>query len=136
VSEVIVTGATGGIGQAVVAALVAAGHQVSAVGRAPDRLRSVPGVRAVTADLAQPLQLAQAIGEPGQLDALVVRVTTIYPGATATGHLRQVREAFGHGYDPQRCIQPETLAATVAWVLAAPPDAHVSELSVLAAPRS
>lgn len=223
--EVMVTGATGGIGQAVVAALAAAGHQVSAVGRDPDRLRSVPGARAVTADLARPQQLAQAIGEPGQLDALVycagvsieaiapvagtgpavwqetmavnvlaaaeltrlvlpalrrsrghvvfinsargvravpgwsafaaskaalqeladslrdeeagngVRVTTIYPGGTATEHLRQVREAFGGAYDPQRCIQPETLAATVAWVLAAPPDAYVSELSVLAAPR-
>jgi NADP-dependent 3-hydroxy acid dehydrogenase YdfG len=223
--EVMVTGATGGIGRAVVAALEAAGHQVSAVGRDPDRLRSGPGVRAVTVDLTQPQQLAQAIGEPGQLDALVhcagvsieaiaavadtgpavwqqtmavnvlaaaeltrlvlpalrrsrghvvfinsargvravagwsafaaskaalqeladslraeeaengVRVTTIYPGSTATEHLRQVRAAFGRGYDPQRCIQPETLAATVAWVLAAPPDAYVSELSMLAAPR-
>jgi len=223
--EVMVTGATGGIGQAVVAALVAAGHQVSAVGRDPDRLRSGPGVRAVIVDLAQPQQLAQAIGEPGQLDALVhcagvsieaiapvadtapavwqetmavnvlaaaeltrlvlpalrrsrghvvfinsargvravpgwsafaaskaalqeladslrgeeagngVRVTTIYPGATATEHLRQVRAALGRGYDPQRCIQPETLAATVAWVLAAPRDAYVTEVSMLAAPR-
>jgi NADP-dependent 3-hydroxy acid dehydrogenase YdfG len=225
VGEVMVTGATGGIGRAIVAALVAAGHRVSAVGRDSDRLRSVPGVRAITADLAQPQRLAQAIGDPGQLDALVycagvsieaiapvadtgmtvwqetmavnilaaaeltrlalpalrrshghvvfinsargvravpgwsafaaskaalqeladslraeeagngLRVTTIYPGATATEHLRQVREAFGRGYDPQRCIQPETLAAAVAWVLAAPPDAYVSELSVLAAPR-
>ena len=63
-----------------------------------------------------------------------LRVTTIYPSSTATEHLRQVREAFGRGYDPRRCIQPETLAATVAWVLAAPPDAYVRELSVLAAP--
>ena len=46
-----------------------------------------------------------------------------------------MREAFGRGYDPQRCIQPETLAAAVAWVLAAPPDAYVSELSLLPAPR-
>lgn len=223
--EVLVTGAAGGIGQAVVAALVAAGHRVSAVGRHPDRLPSGPGVRAVIADLAQPRQLAQAIGEPGQLDALVhcagvsieaiapvadtgpdvwqqtmavnvlaaaeltrlmlpalrrshghvvfinsargvravpgwsafaaskaalqeladslraeeaengIRVTTVYPGATATEHLRKVRAAFGRDYDPQRSIQPQTLAATVAWVLAAPPDAYVSELSMLAAPR-
>jgi NADP-dependent 3-hydroxy acid dehydrogenase YdfG len=96
VGEVMVTGATGGIGQAVVAALVAVGHQVSAVGRDQDRLRSVPGVRAVTADLAQPQQLARAIGEPGQLDALV--------------HCAGVS-------------------------MAAPPDAYVSELPVLAAPR-
>jgi NADP-dependent 3-hydroxy acid dehydrogenase YdfG len=202
-----------------------AGHQVSAVGRDPGRLQAVPEVRTIDADLAQPHRLAQAIGEPGQLDALVhcagvsvdaimpvvgteptvwqetmsvnvmaaaeltrlvlpalrrshghvvfinsargvravpgwsafaaskaalqeladslraeeaengVRVTTIYPGATATEQLRQVREAFGHGYDPQRCIHPETLAATVAWVLAARPDAYISELSLRPAPR-
>jgi NADP-dependent 3-hydroxy acid dehydrogenase YdfG len=223
-SEVLVTGATGGIGRAVVAALVGAGHQVSAIGRDPTRLRSVPGVRAVIADLARPQRLEQEIGEPERLDALVhcagvsidaiapvagtepavwqetmtvnamaaaevtrlmlpalrrsrghvvfvnsargvravpgwsafaaskaalqeladslraeetgngLRVTTIYPGATATEHLRQVRVAFGRDYEPQRCIQPDTLAAMVVWVLAAPPDAYVSELSVLAAP--
>jgi NADP-dependent 3-hydroxy acid dehydrogenase YdfG len=224
VGEVMVTGATGGIGGAVVAALVAAGHQVSVVARDPGRLRSVPGVRAVAADLAQPQRLAQVIGEPERLDALVhcagvsveaiapvagtgpgvwqetmavnamaaaeltrlvlpalrrsrghvvflnsapgvravpgwaafaaskaalqeladslraeeagngLRVTTVYPGATATEQLRQVRAAFGRGYDQQRCIQPGTLAAMVAWVLAAPPDAYISELSVLAVP--
>jgi len=34
--EVMVTGATGGIGRAVVTELAGAGHQVSAVGRDPD----------------------------------------------------------------------------------------------------
>lgn len=223
--EVMVTGATGGIGRAVVAELAAAGHQIIAVGRDPGRLQAVPGMRAVTADLTQPQQLAQTIGEPRQLDALVhcagvsveaiapvadtdqavwqetmmvnvlaaaevtrlalpalrrnrghvvflnsarrvraiqgwsafaaskaalqeladslraeeagngLRVTTVYPDATATGQLRQVRAAFGGDYDPERCIQPETLAAMVTWVLAAPPDGYVSELSVAAAPR-
>jgi len=57
-------------------------------------------------------------------------VTTIYPGATATGGLREVRAAFGRDYDPARCIQPDTLAAMVSWVLAAPPDAYITELSV------
>jgi len=222
--EVMVTGATGGIGRAVVTELAGAGHQVSAVGRDLARLRAVPGVRAVTADLARPQRLAEAIEPPGALDALVhcagvsveaivpvadtspavwqetmavnamaaaeltrlmlpalrrshghvvflnsargvrsvpgwsafaaskaalqeladslraeeagngVRVTTIYPGGTATERLRRVRAAFGSDYDPQRCIKPDTLAAMVAWVLAAPPDAYVSELSVLAAP--
>jgi NADP-dependent 3-hydroxy acid dehydrogenase YdfG len=64
-----------------------------------------------------------------------VRVTTLYPGGTATGHLREVRAAFGGEYDPQRLIRPEALAAMVAWVLGAPPDAYVSELSVLAGPH-
>jgi NADP-dependent 3-hydroxy acid dehydrogenase YdfG len=222
VGEVMVTGATGGIGRAVVTALLGAGHQVTAVGRDRERLRSVPGVRAITVDLAQPHRLAAAIGELEQLDALVhcagvsveaiapvaetgpevwqqtmavntlaaaeltrlalpalrrdrghvvflnsargvravpgwsafaaskaalqeladslraeeettgVRVTTIYPGATATEQLRQVRAAFGRDYEPQRCIRPQTVAAAVTWVLAAPPDAYVSELSIVA----
>jgi NADP-dependent 3-hydroxy acid dehydrogenase YdfG len=224
VAEVMVTGVTGGIGQAVMAALVGAGHQVIAVVRDPGRLRPLSGVRAVTADLAQPQRLAQAIDPPERLDALVhcagvsveaiapvagtgptvwqetmavnamaaaeltrlvlpalrrsrghvvfvnsargvravpgwsafaaskaalteladslraeeagngLRVTTVYPGSTATEQLRQVRAAFGRDYDLQRCITPESLAAMVAWVLAAPPDAYVAELSVLAAP--
>jgi NADP-dependent 3-hydroxy acid dehydrogenase YdfG len=224
-SEIMMTGATGGIGQAVAAALVAAGHRVTVVGRDLDRLH-VPGVRAVTADLSQPQNLAHAVAEPGQLDALVhcagisaeaiapvagtglsawretmtvnalaaaeltrlmlpalrrsrghvlflnsargtravpgwsaftaskaalqeladslraeeaghgVRVTTVYPGATATEQLRQVRASLRRGYDPEQCIQPESLAAMVAWVLAAPPDAYVSELTVSASPAS
>ena len=222
--QVMVTGATGGIGQAVVTALAEAGHQVLAVGRDPGRLKSLSRARAIMADLAAPQRLAEAIEPPGRLDALVhcagisldaiapvadtapaawqetmavnvmaaaeltrlmlpalrrsrghvvfvnaapgtravprwsafaaskaalreladslrreeephgVRVTTIYPGGTATEHLRDVRAAFGSGYDPGRCIQPQTLAAMVAWVLAAPPDAYVSEISVLSAP--
>jgi NADP-dependent 3-hydroxy acid dehydrogenase YdfG len=226
VGEVMVTGATGGIGRAIVSALVAAGHQVSAIGRDLDRLRSLPGVRAIPVDLAQPQRLAEAIGEVGRLDALVhcagvsveavapvagtgpavwqetmavnvmaaaeltrlvlpalrrsrghvvfvnaapgvraapswsafaaskaalreladslraeeaengLRVTTVYPSATATEHLREVRAAFGRDYDPQWCIRPQTLGAMVAWVLTAPPDAYVSELSVLPAPRA
>jgi NADP-dependent 3-hydroxy acid dehydrogenase YdfG len=225
VGEIMVTGATGGIGQAVVAALIAAGNRVTAVGRDLDRLPPVAGLQTVTVDLAQPRQLAQAVGDREQLDALVycagvsidaiapiagtrlaawqetmavntlaaaeltrvvlpalrrsqghvvfinssrgvravpgwsafaaskaalqeladslraeetgngVRVTTIYPEGTATEHLRQVRAAFGRGYDPQQCIKPETLAAMVAWVLDSPADAYASELAVVAAPR-
>jgi NADP-dependent 3-hydroxy acid dehydrogenase YdfG len=223
--EVMVTGAAGGIGRAVVSALTAAGHQVTAVGRDLDRLHSLPAAQAIAADFAQPQKLAATFREPERLDALVhcagvavealspvsgtgpvvwqetlavnamaaaeltrlalpalrrshghvvfvnaapgvravpgwsafaaskaalreladslrleeaqnrVRVTTVYPGGTATEHLRDIRAAVGAKYDPQRLIRPETLAAMVAWVLAAPPDAYVSELSVLAAPR-
>ena len=41
--EVVVTGAAGGIGQAVMAALTAAGHQVTGVVRDPARLPAQPG---------------------------------------------------------------------------------------------
>ena len=223
--EVMVTGATGGIGRAIVSALAADGHQVTAIGRDAERLHSLGAVQAVTADLAEPQRLGAAIEPPARLDALVhcagvalsaiapvagtdaaaweetmavnviaaaeltrlmlpalrqarghvvfvnssrgvrgvagwsafaaskaalreladslrqeeagngVRVTTIYPGGTATGHLRDIRTAFGDEYDAQKLIRPETLAAMVAWVLAAPPDAYVDEMSVLAGPH-
>lgn len=223
--EVMVTGAIGGIGRATVSALAADGHQVIAIGRDAARLRSLDGVQAITADLAGPQRLGEAIEPPARLDALVyragvslsaiapvggtgaavweetmavnvvaaaeltrlvlpalrrsrghvvfvnsargvrgvpgwsafaaskaalqeladslreeeagsgVRVTTIYPGGTATEHLRDVRAAFGGEYDAQRLIRPETLAAMVTWVLGAPPDAYVGELSVLTGPH-
>jgi NADP-dependent 3-hydroxy acid dehydrogenase YdfG len=64
------TGATGGIGQALTVALAAAGHQVTVVGRDLDRLH-VPGLRAITAGLSQPQNLAHAVPEPERIDAQV-----------------------------------------------------------------
>ena len=68
--EVLVTGATGGIGSALVPALVSAGHQVIAVGRDVEGLQSL-AARTIVADLAQVDQLAGAIGKLAALDALV-----------------------------------------------------------------
>ncbi len=55
---IVVTGATGNVGQPLVRALVAAGEQVTAVSR---RVVDVPGARAVAADLADPSSLAPAL---------------------------------------------------------------------------
>ncbi|GAA1017719.1 short chain dehydrogenase [Acrocarpospora pleiomorpha] len=223
--NVLVTGATGGIGTALVGALVEAGHRVTAVGRGVARL----DVRGIEADLAEPGTLAAAVGaledagELGEVHALVhcagispieavadagpetwrrtlavnvasaaelvrltlpalrrskghvifvnaspgmtgiprwsafvaskaalreladslreeeaahgIRVTTVYPAATATDLLGEVRRAFGRPYDPELCIQPQTLAAMIVWVLSAPIDAYACELSVLPSPR-
>jgi NADP-dependent 3-hydroxy acid dehydrogenase YdfG len=217
--QVLVTGATGGIGTALVDALVKAGHRVTAAGRDTGRLN----VPAIEVDLAEPDTLAAAAA--GRLDdvrALIhcagsspvaavadttpemwerilavnvasaaelvrlalpglrrhrghvifinaapgttgvarwsafvagkaalreladslreeeaahgVRVTTVYPGATATELLREVRTGFGRPYDPAACVRPETLASMIVWVLAAPADAYPCELSVLPSP--
>lgn len=222
-SHVALTGATGGIGLALIDALTGAGHQVTAIGRDVGRLASTK-VRGLEADLAEPATLAAAVGDDlGQVDALIhcagvspiapvadtgpeawdrtfavnvtsaaelvrlslpalrrarghvifvnaspgmtavpqwsafvgskaalreladslrgeeaangVRVTTVYPAATATERLREIRSEFGRPYDPERCIQPETLAAMTLWVLAAPPDSYAAELAVLPSPR-
>ncbi|MEV1244801.1 SDR family NAD(P)-dependent oxidoreductase [Nonomuraea sp. NPDC049750] len=63
-----------------------------------------------------------------------IRVTTIYPGATATELLRKVRTDFGSSYDPDRCLPPAAVASMVLTALTAPPRAHLAELSVLPAP--
>ncbi|MFI7151410.1 SDR family NAD(P)-dependent oxidoreductase [Nonomuraea sp. NPDC050022] len=63
-----------------------------------------------------------------------IRVTTIYPGATATELLRKVRTDFGSPYDPDRCLPPAAVASMVLTALTAPPRAHLAELSVLPAP--
>jgi NADP-dependent 3-hydroxy acid dehydrogenase YdfG len=64
-----------------------------------------------------------------------LRVTTVYPGGTATERLRTLREQFGRPFDPAACIQPDTLASLLVSVLEAPADAYLTELSVMPTPR-
>lgn len=70
----LVTGATGGIGAAIVAELVAAGHQVVATDlRVPHAAEQVPGARYVACDLLRPDDITGLITSvPGErLDGLV-----------------------------------------------------------------
>jgi NADP-dependent 3-hydroxy acid dehydrogenase YdfG len=215
----LVTGATGGIGSAVVQAAADNGFRVFAMGRDADRLRRLPA-SPVLADLGNPSDLASSLPDLEGLDALVhcaavaevasveetpssmwsstlavnvvaaaeltrallpalrrvdghvvfinaapglhavprwsaytaskaalreladslraeeaLRVTTIYPGGTATALLEEIRARFGRPYDPASCIQPATLATLVLTVLAMRADAYLPEVSVLPAPR-
>jgi short-subunit dehydrogenase len=194
--HVLVTGASGGIGSAVVDALAASGHQVTAIRRDAKAAEAISagGVRVVAADLAHVDELRVAVSGIDHLDALVhcagvsavesvaetqtavwqetltvnvtaaaeltrlllpqlrastghvifinaspgmraaprwsafvgskaalreladslrveeagngVRVTTVYPAATATHQLRRIRAAFDRPYEPAQCIQP------------------------------
>lgn len=224
-ADVMVTGASGGIGRAVVTALASSGHQVLALSRDAEKVDHLTAgsVRLIAADLARIAELRAAIGEVERLDALVhcagvskvasvadtnpatwcdtlmvnvaaaaeltrlllpqlraarghvifvnaspgtravprwaafvgskaalreladslraeeaqngVRVTTVYPAATATEQLRSIRAAFDRPYDPARCIQPDSLAEMIVWLLTGPPDSYVTELSVIPAPK-
>jgi NADP-dependent 3-hydroxy acid dehydrogenase YdfG len=221
----LVTGATGGIGSAVVDALIDADHEVVAVGHHADGLHELAelGARTVAVELEQVDRIGEAIGELHELDALIhcagvseiasvaetssaawthtltvnvaaaaeltrlmlpalrrsrghvvfvnatpgmravprwaafvgskaalreladslreeetghgVRVTTVYPSGTATERLRRIRAGFGNPFDPARCIQPASLAGMITWLLAAPPDAYVTELAVRPTPH-
>jgi NAD(P)-dependent dehydrogenase (short-subunit alcohol dehydrogenase family) len=63
-----------------------------------------------------------------------VRVTSVFPGRTATPMQEKVHEQEQAAYDAERWIQPETVAATILHVLDLPRDAMMPEVSVRPGP--
>lgn len=59
-----------------------------------------------------------------------VRVTSVYPGRTATPMQAKVHRQEGKEYDPERWMRPESVATTVLTALDLPPDAEITDLSV------
>ncbi|GHE99184.1 short chain dehydrogenase [Amycolatopsis deserti] len=59
-----------------------------------------------------------------------VRVTSIYPGRVATPMQQTVRRMEGGRYEPERYLDPASVAGAVRSVLAAPPDTHLTELVI------
>ncbi|MFT4259983.1 SDR family oxidoreductase [Microbacterium sp.] len=59
-----------------------------------------------------------------------IRVTSVYPGRTATPMQEKVHQQEGQEYDPSRFIAPESVAATVLLALDLLADAHLTDLTV------
>ncbi|GAA3026015.1 SDR family oxidoreductase [Microbacterium dextranolyticum] len=59
-----------------------------------------------------------------------VRVTSIYPGRTATPMQREVHAQEGAEYDPSRWIDPASVVAAILTALDLPRDAVISDLTV------
>ncbi|GGS19536.1 MULTISPECIES: SDR family oxidoreductase [Actinokineospora] len=59
-----------------------------------------------------------------------LRVTTVYPGRTATDMQKVVRADEGGAYEPHRYLRPESVAAAVHHAATAPDDAHLTEIVV------
>jgi len=59
-----------------------------------------------------------------------VRVTSIYPGRTASPMQEKVHRQEGRTYDPAAWIDPESVATTVVTALDLPRDAEVTDLTV------
>lgn len=59
-----------------------------------------------------------------------VRVSTVYPGRTATDMQRQLRSFEGGEYDESAYLRPESVARAVRFVLTAPPEASIEDLSI------
>ncbi|MEV4556496.1 SDR family oxidoreductase [Kitasatospora sp. NPDC049285] len=59
-----------------------------------------------------------------------VRVTTVYPGRTATPMQLKVHQQEGKEYDPARWIAPESVATAIVTALDLPRDAEITEITV------
>ncbi|MFC0599348.1 SDR family oxidoreductase [Streptomyces palmae] len=59
-----------------------------------------------------------------------VRVTSVYPGRTATPMQQKVHQQEGKEYDAERWITPEAVATTVLTALDLPRGAEITDLSV------
>ena len=59
-----------------------------------------------------------------------VRVTTVYPGRTATPMQQKVHEQEGTDYDGSAWIDPDTVVDAILHVLDLPDDATVSDLTI------
>ncbi|MFG2297385.1 SDR family oxidoreductase [Streptomyces sp. NPDC048603] len=59
-----------------------------------------------------------------------VRVTSVYPGRTATPMQAKVHSQEGKEYDPEAWIDPESVATTIVMAVDLPRDAEVNDLTV------
>ncbi|MEW1835344.1 SDR family oxidoreductase [Microbacterium sp. NPDC079995] len=71
----------------------------------------------------------------GEEAAHGVRVTTVYPGRTATPMQAQVHAQEGAPYDADAWIQPASVVTAVLTALDLPRDAAITDLSVKPGPR-
>lgn len=59
-----------------------------------------------------------------------IRVTSVYPGRTATPMQERVHQQEGRSYDPARFIAAESVATTILTALDLPDDAALTDLTI------
>lgn len=59
-----------------------------------------------------------------------IRVTSVYPGRTATPMQAKVHQQEGKKYDPARWIDPESVATTILTAIDLPRDAEIKDVTV------
>lgn len=104
----------------------AQGHAIF-INAAP-KMSGVPNWSGYVASKAAQREFADSLREEESRNG--IRVTSIYPKGTATRMLEKVRESFGASYDPNREINPASMATMILSVLDHPADAYARELSV------
>ncbi|MEH3089907.1 MAG: SDR family oxidoreductase [Microbacterium arborescens] len=96
-------------------------------------LTAHPGWSAYAASKHGLKALADALR--GEEAAAGVRVTTVYPGRTATPMQAEVHRQEGKDYDPSAFIDPESVATAALAALDLPRDAIVPDVTVRPGPR-
>ena len=91
-------------------------------------LRANPGWAAYAASKFGLRALADALRAEEEPHG--VRVTSVFPGRTATPMQEEVHRQEGVDYDADRWIRPGTVADVVVGVIDTPPDATVPEVSI------
>ncbi|MFI7697563.1 SDR family oxidoreductase [Nonomuraea sp. NPDC049480] len=72
----------------------------------------------------------KAFADALRLEERDLRVTTVYPGRTATDMQHEVRRYEGGAFEPEKYLRPESVAQAVLAALNAGPDAHLTELTL------
>jgi NADP-dependent 3-hydroxy acid dehydrogenase YdfG len=70
----------------------------------------------------------RAFADSLRLSEPALRVTTVYPGRTATDMQRELVSFEGAVYDTDRLLRADTVAAAVARAIDTPPDGHLHEV--------
>jgi short-subunit dehydrogenase len=96
-STVLLTGATGGLGQAIARSLRARGGKLILTGRRTDALESLAGAlgaRALTVDLSEPAEVDRLVREAGEVDILVANAGLPATGRLETFTMREIDRAL------------------------------------------
>ncbi|MET9344607.1 SDR family oxidoreductase [Nonomuraea sp. NPDC003804] len=72
----------------------------------------------------------RALADGLRLEEPALRVTTVYPGRVATDMQRGVRVQEGGAFEPEKYLEPDTVARAVLAAINAGPDAHLTELTL------
>jgi NADP-dependent 3-hydroxy acid dehydrogenase YdfG len=89
-------------------------------------LRARPGWSAYAASK----HALRALADSLRAEEPEIRVTSVFPGRTASEMQRRVREQEGGEYDPDAYMAPETVAKVIVDALRTPRDATVTDVSV------
>ncbi|MBB5777972.1 SDR family oxidoreductase [Nonomuraea jabiensis] len=72
----------------------------------------------------------KAFADALRLEEPRLRVTTVYPGRTATDMQRELRRYEGGEFEPEKYLTPQSVARAVLAAVTAGPDAHLTELTL------